>query len=251
MILRPVRRHLGVPFQTRDGFTLRLPATAASSPVVFCIHGGGWVSGDPSHMHPVADVLASAGFAAFCMPYRLAPAVRHPVPAQDLFDGVRAVLADADRWAIDAGRRASLGNSAGGHLAAMLGLAAPEEIRSRCVVDLCGVSDVRDEELRNHPVCQSFVPLLFGASFDEAPELYSDASPVCHVRPSPPPFFLAHGLADSIVPASQSRLLAQALEHAGGEVEIHLLPGEDHAFSPQAWQSLESLFLDFLKRHLA
>lgn len=254
MILRPFRQELGVPFQTRDGCTLRfdafLPAGGSSAPAVFCIHGGGWVGGDPSHMHPVAAPLAARGFAAFCMPYRLAPAVRHPVPVQDLFDGVASVLADPDRWGIDPERRASLGNSAGGHMAAMLGLAAPEHVRSRCVVDLCGVSDVRDRELLDHPVCQSFLPLLFGATIEEAPHLYEDASPVCHVRPAPPPFFLAHGLADSVVPPSQTRILADALQAAGGAVELHLLPVEDHAFTPLAWQRIENLFTDFLRRHL-
>ena len=54
------------------------------APAIVCIHGGGWVSGDRSDMHEVAQYFAEQGFAAFCPQYRLAPLYTYPAPIEDI-----------------------------------------------------------------------------------------------------------------------------------------------------------------------
>jgi dipeptidyl aminopeptidase/acylaminoacyl peptidase len=55
-----------------------------------------------------------------------------------------------------------------------------------------------------------------------------DASPVSYVRAGAPPFHIAHGTADRLVPAAQSEQFAEALRTVGIDVELTLVPEADH-----------------------
>jgi dipeptidyl aminopeptidase/acylaminoacyl peptidase len=70
-------------------------------------------------------------------------------------------------------------------------------------------------------VVRSFV----GGSPQELPDRYALASPARRVAPGAPPFFLYHGRRDLLVPAEQSRRLAQALERARVPYEYLERPG--------------------------
>jgi dipeptidyl aminopeptidase/acylaminoacyl peptidase len=50
------------------------------------------------------------------------------------------------------------------------------------------------------------------------------------VRPGLPPFLVAHGTADRLVPFGQSGLLVEALRSAGVTVTFHAVEGADHVF---------------------
>jgi acetyl esterase/lipase len=88
------------------------------------IHGGAWRGGskDGSGMVLIAGVLASHGFVAAAVNYRLAPTYKWPAQLQDCQLAVRWLRENADMLGIHADRIGALGTSAGGHLAAMLAL---------------------------------------------------------------------------------------------------------------------------------
>jgi dipeptidyl aminopeptidase/acylaminoacyl peptidase len=57
------------------------------------------------------------------------------------------------------------------------------------------------------------------------------ASPITYITPEAPPFLIVHGDADRTVLPSQSEMLHEALQAAGIESTLHLVPGAGHGFS--------------------
>jgi len=215
-------------------------------PTVLCIHGGGWVSGDKSYMHDVAAPLADLGLVAVCPQYRFAPVHRFPAAIQDVQACVAFLREHAVEFGIDPARMASLGNSSGGHLAAMAGLTCGLQ----AVVDICGISDMVNAEGPQYSIGAAFVFEFMGATPDQAKEQYEEASPITFVSPNSPPFLIIHGEADDIVPIEQSVMLRDALAKNGVDAEYHTFPNEGHSYSYPAWTQIEALFTDFLKRKL-
>ena len=76
-----------IPYDAPLGLALDawLPSSAAPSPAVILVHGGGWEAGDKvTYITPLFEPLARAGFAWFSIDYRLTPAVPHPAQMDDL-----------------------------------------------------------------------------------------------------------------------------------------------------------------------
>jgi acetyl esterase/lipase len=237
-------------YSNPDGFPLYLdwfhPDGETVCPVVVCIYGGGWVSGDPSHMHDVAIPLARNGFAAACPEYRLAPQHPYPAACDDLAACVRFLREHADELKIDPKRIASLGNSAGGHLAAWVGL--HEHLQA--VVDICGVADMTGPEHYYTDIGVMFAEQFFGGPREKLPEAFREASPIFLIDQDAPPFLLVHGEADDIVPIVQSEIMLEALRRNGTPAELIRCPGEGHSFTYPAWVRIESKFMSFLKESL-
>ncbi|TDQ53895.1 prolyl oligopeptidase family protein [Actinomycetospora succinea] len=150
------------------------------------------------------------------------------------------------------------GESAGGHLAALLGLADPDV---RAVVDWYGPADlttfVDDAAAGGISAVEPAAPdsreaLLLGATAAADPERARSASPVAHVHGGAPPFLLRHGTADRLVPTRQSERLAAALESAGADVRLDLVPGADHLWrgDPEAARTAFDDAVAFLRPHL-
>jgi acetyl esterase/lipase len=266
-----VRR--GIPYAVRPGFRplqldLYRPAGAGPHPVVLFLHGGGWRLGTravfcPTWRHwqpdPFARIVA-AGFAVASAEYRLSGEAVFPAQLEDVTDALRWIGARADELGVDMGRVVVWGESAGGHLAALLGLAATRARPGSVVgvVDWYGPSDLatlaeqaRPDAVARSDAADSREALLIGALVADEPELARAASPVSYVHAAAPPFHIAHGTADRFVPAEQSQELADALRRAGVPVELDLIEGADHM-----WQGAvepERIFaraLDFAKRAL-
>ncbi len=74
-----------------------------------------------------------------------------------------------------------------------------------------------------------------------------------------PPLLILHGDADTVVPVSNAYLLKEEIEKRGGQVELHVYPGANHAFNSRPYPSYSdslandswSLTIDFLRRHLS
>ena len=240
----------GVPLQ----FDLLAPESDRPLPLVICIHGGGWISGDKSDMDDIVSLFASNGYAAAAIDYRLAPLYPFPAPVIDCLNFVRYVRENAPSLNIDPKRIASFGNSAGGHLASMLGVLDslpgeadnPNSGRVNAVVDLCGISDVNDPRVQHNPIAWSFLEHLMEVPYEGNEEKFRLASPVSHVDRHSAPFLIIHGEDDDVVPIDQSERMAAALRGHEVPVEFIRMPSEGHAFSYQAWPFLAQKALEFL-----
>jgi acetyl esterase/lipase len=221
--------------------------TDGPAPVIVFLHGGGWWLGSravfvptwhdwrPSPFHR----LVGAGFAVASIDYRLAGEAVFPAQLDDAHAAVRWLRVRADELGADASRVVAWGESAGAHLAALLGLTGGRSDGSSDavvgVVDWYGAADLTTMAAQALPtaIARSDAPdsresRLIGAPVDEAPELARRASPVHHVHRGAPPFHIAHGDADRFIAAAQSRQLADALRAAGVAVEFTEVPGADH-----------------------
>jgi Tol biopolymer transport system component/pimeloyl-ACP methyl ester carboxylesterase len=179
---------------------------------------------------------------------------------EDGFCALAWAHANADAYGFDAAQIVALGGSMWGGNAALLGLvddpgpylegcphAFPERDRLRAVIALAGVFDYSEEG----DFFSGFIGAItdyMGGRPDEVPENWAAASAITWVQGDGPPFLLVHGTSDTNVAHHQSEKFAAALESAGNEVELVLLPGVNHfnsVTSPRVFEAMES-FLEGL-----
>ncbi len=106
-----------------DGVPGRLydPRNGHGAPVLVYLHGGGWTLGDLDTHDAVCRRLADrSGCAVLAVDYRLAPEHAYPAAIEDVEAAVAWLRAHAGDLGVDGGRVAISGDSAGGHLAAVV-----------------------------------------------------------------------------------------------------------------------------------
>ena len=169
-------------------------------PALVVIHGGGWTNLDKDYLTWLAKDAAKHGYVVFNINYRLAGQAKYPAAVEDCQAAIRWVRANAKNYNVDPNRVGGFGESAGGHLACMVGLLDSRDesmpdisSRATCVVDFYGVADLTPAELpkEKYSEAETFVAIceyFIGKKHSEAPELFADASPlnrVTNTSPSP------------------------------------------------------------------
>jgi acetyl esterase/lipase len=232
-------------------------------PLLVWIHGGGWRAG--SRRRNGLAGLVRAGYAVASLDYRLSGEATWPAQIQDCKGAIRWLRAHADRYGYDAARIGVAGSSAGGHLAALLGtsgdVAALEgtvggnagiSSRVQAVYDLYGPTDLaaigaQRDPTRPDPATSPEARLL-GGPVDAHPDAARAASPLTWVSADDPPFLIAHGDADRLVPLAQSRALAERLRAAGVSAALRVLRGAGHGGRAFADRGLQAEVLAFFRR---
>ncbi len=284
LVHREVSYAIAVGFR-RLAMDIWLPrkATDRAVPLAVWIHGGAFQLGDRRELPPtfapesVFRLLNEAGIACATVDYRHALEAPFPAQLHDIKAAVRYLREHAGILGIDAARIGAWGESAGGHLAALLGLTgAREDLEGglgvqgqssavSAVVDFYGVSSLgvmppmaatgdfmSAALLAAVPEGMTLEPgpMLVGGSTD--PALLDAASPLGYVSAGAPPFLLIHGDGDGLVPLSQSELLAEALARAGVRQELITIEGGDHCFffAEDQMDRILSTAVAFLAREL-
>lgn len=261
-----------VTYRAVDGRPLKLdvavPPGDGPFPVIVMLHGGGWIKGDRSRFRDEIEEAAWRGFVGVTVSYRLCktgedtPSVDgFPAPVQDVKAAIRFLRANAGQFRIDPDRIGIGGESAGGHIALMVGLTRPEDgldgdvpadapsSEVQAVVNVFGPTDLAMLARDNPP---SRVPLvmLLGAAPELAPERYREASPTSYVRRDAPPVLTIHGTADGLVPVSQARQLDMAMKKTGARHELLILYGSGHGFGGVHALRTQRAFYEFFGRTL-
>lgn len=97
-------------------------------PIVFYIHGGGWVLGDDTTHDRLVRELAAGIPAAVVFPvYTPSPEAAFPQPTNELFAVLKYIVSHADELRLDASRLAVAGDSVGGNMAIAMALKAAKE----------------------------------------------------------------------------------------------------------------------------
>jgi acetyl esterase/lipase len=202
--------------------------------------------------------LTEAGFAVASINYRLSADAAFPAQVHDCKGAIRWLRANAADYALDSDHFGVWGRSAGGHLAALVGTSGgvaelegdvggnlERSSRVQAAADYCGPTNAFTFAQFVHD-CGRPEPPFLGRCLGEIVAHADDpewaywanlarlASPVFSVTPDDPPFFIAHGVADTRVPASQSQELNDRLIAAGVPPTFDLVPDANHGRIPPA-----------------
>ena len=239
------------------------PLPGEARPALVQIHGGGWVVGDKREQGlPLLNHMAANGWVGFNVNYRLGPKHHYPDHLVDVKTAIAWIRERADEYGIDPGRVAVTGGSAGGHLAALVGLTAGDprfqpgfeeaDTSVMAAVPFYAPFDLTDSAGHHGPEFVRFLErYVLGGRFDDHPERFISYSPYERIHPDAPPFFVLHGDLDTLVPVADARrFVARLREVSRAPVAYAEIPGAQHAFevvhSPRTNQAVESVrvFLD-------
>ncbi|HEY9734488.1 MAG TPA: alpha/beta hydrolase [Drouetiella sp.] len=227
---------------------LYIPSRAAKPmPVILWIHGGAWLMGDKEDTP--ALFFMKSGYAVASINYRYSSEAIFPAQIEDAKAAVRWIRANAEKYHFDTKRIVAFGNSAGGHLAALLGTTgdvkplegnlgnADQSSKVQAVVDWCGPTDFIGIEEQGDAKNQlrprdpkGPVAKLFGGLPSKKRELAAAASPVTFVSNDDPPFLIMHGDHDNVVPIKQSSDFYEVLKAAHVKVLYHVVKNGGHNF---------------------
>lgn len=185
-----------------DVFTPVHSSIRPALPGVVLVHGGGWRSGTRDNLAPMAIRLAERGYVAATISYRLSDEARYPAAIHDVKAAIRWMRTHAAEYQLDPRRIAVAGGSAGGQIAALVGVtndmpefdpqAQQRAVSSavQAVINIDGLSDFTSEEARKYeddPRKQpSAAGAWFGGSYAEKPEIWKEASPLTHAGKNTP-----------------------------------------------------------------
>jgi acetyl esterase/lipase len=229
------------------------------APAAVYVHGGSWVSGNYDSggflINTIGPDLAAQGVVVVSVNYRLGPKAKWPDQIVDVKCAIRYLRANAAQLNIDANEIGAWGQSAGGHLVALLGTAGPrakwdigaypdESSKVQAVVDMAGPSDLltMGNQGDSLAVTLTFVNLL-GPVPNKMKRLstYLRAdSPVTYVAPGDPPFLIMHSNDDEIVYPQQSNELSWDLGANGVAHQLMIVQGGGHEFDNPGEQPTEA-----------
>lgn len=201
---------------------------ADSRPAIVFFFGGGWKAGSPGQFISQSEYLANRGMVAFVADYRVSS--RHGTKAKDCVadarDAMRYLRSHASELGVDPNRLAAGGGSAGGHIAACLG-----------VIEDDAASKPNAMALFN-PACvlapiDGKMPWPEDRSKELTERMGVDPkalSPAHHVSASAPPCIIFHGKADDTVPYATAEVFTEKMKAAGVPCVLHGYEGEGHGF---------------------
>ncbi|MGH2413478.1 MAG: alpha/beta hydrolase fold domain-containing protein, partial [Microcystaceae cyanobacterium] len=239
-------------------------------PVLIYIPGGGWLSGNKESCP--GEVVAKRGYILACINYRSSTQAIFPAQIHDVKNAVRWLRSHADKYNLDPNRIGAWGESAGGHLSALLGTSAgikalegnsqAPSISSKiqAVCDWYGPTDFTQvppafeepitpavlEKYKNAPwaIYTEATHRLLGGPVSKNLKLASLANPINYIDSNDPPFLILHGELDNIVPLSQSELLEKALQKKGVEVTFIRAPNLKHSYAGKNGERYDSKLIN-------
>lgn len=251
-------------------------------PLIVFVHGGGWVSGDKrENTMPGAFKVMSQGYALASIEYRLAPDVTWPMPLYDVKAAIRYLRAHAGEYNLKTDKIAIWGNSASGHIINMVAATGGSTIQEdltmgnpdqssavQCLVGLYSPSDMYEIDITNQLPLDTLTDATgtdvgqtderegmmyphnmvagFKLSRNRAAAAY--LSPINFVKPDFPPAYYIHGVADPIVPYTQSVAMANMINETcgAGRAKFELVPGAVHGDPALKTDEMTNKILDFI-----
>ncbi|HRX22427.1 MAG TPA: alpha/beta hydrolase [Syntrophomonadaceae bacterium] len=221
-----------VTYRIIDGYELTLhlfqaqgPALPNGYPVLLLFHGGAWKYGSPHQFYPQCQHFQERGLTCVSAQYRIA-SVHDSDPRVALEDAQAAILylrQHAAELYINPKRIIAGGGSAGGHLAAALGVGLP----------------IKDTPMDRKNLSRPNALVLYNPMLDLSPGrpdhhlvavYWSDISPYHHIDGNIPPTLILLGTEDSEVPVSTAQAFCDKVIYNGGQCKLALYEGAKHGF---------------------
>jgi acetyl esterase/lipase len=225
-------------------------------PTLLTFHGGNGKKEDFSFW---GDVFSRKGFAVISINYRQWPEYKFPKNLEDAYCALNWVVNYSDKYNLNPEEIFFLGHSAGGTLAALLGIvddhaviasSCPdqflEDFQAAGIITFTVIADYQKAALLSKSM-EDYVIDYLGGTYEEVPEQWIQASPASWVDGDEPPFLLIHGELDQSLPPSESKEFADIIEAADGYVELLVFPFGSHMQIRDSKESMEAVE-DFIYR---
>lgn len=199
-------------------------------PALLFFFGGGWVGGTPEQFRTQSEYLATRGMVGIRVEYRVIPKDDKGPPiicCADAKSAMRWARAHATELGIDPRRIGAGGGSAGGHLAAFVGLVA-------------GQDDPQDD-LSVSPKANALV--LYNPVFDNGPvggwgtarigDRVKEFSPAHNITAAAPPAIVFLGREDKLIPVATVERFQLNMKTAGVRCEARFYDEQGHGFFNQ------------------
>lgn len=226
----PVKIH--VPNEPDCRLEVYAPTSSPSHrmPLIFWIHGGGFIGGSPAQVRAYGQILASQGFVVVSLEYALAPKYQYPTPIVQANAALAYLRANAGKYDADSNCIFLAGDSAGAQIASQLAAIytspdlreamgiAPSLSRGniRGVILDCGLYDMQTVGSTGFPFLRTFLWSYTGERRWMRFARIDELSTTHHITDAYPPTYLTVGNDDPF--QSQSRELGLVL--AAHHVEI-------------------------------
>lgn len=264
------------PVSAAEKLDLYLPTTSAGPfPVVINIHGGGFKFGDKGMLNEITGkALINAGYAVASIDYRLSGDAQFPAAVQDAKAVVRFLRANAAKYNLNPDKMAVFGQSAGGNIAAMVGVTgnlsdyddaslgnAGVSSEVQAVIDWFGPTDFLQMDAQAkaqgcaaadqaHSDASSFESAYIGAAIQTVPDQVKKSNPITYISTETPPFLIQKGDQDCTVPIENTKMLADALSAAKLDVTYTSLAGAGHGGDQFETNENVALLISFLDKYL-
>lgn len=261
---------------------LFLPASWESAtsniPVFLLVHGGDWTNGRKEDMHETAAGIAANDQAALVVDYRLSPAFYFPSQVKDIFAGVSWIHHFATRFKLDTKNIFIWGvDQAGGHLALLAATAASNSSfypigtdyksnwvkkyprTAKAAIALGGITNFQTivSQCKANVYCDwsattetKVFPIVPCTVSSCSQKTWEELSPVSHLRPSSPAYFIGQKTEDPKVPFEQGLEFLEAVR-SGLYSYIRYFEWSQIDSSESDSSSLESEIEDFVNHVLA
>lgn len=242
---------------------LHLPAGKVRSPLIVWIHGGAWRSGSKKDV-PI-QMLVAEGFPIASVDYRLSTQAKFPAQVHDIKAAIRFLRGHGRDWKLPK-KVLIAGDSAGAHLAALVGVSngntdlegvlGDDRTQSsdvQGIISFYGAANLTTILQQSTPhglsVRVPALELLLGAQPTNAVELARLASPVFHVGAHDPPLLLLHGDQDPQMPINQSLELLGAYRKVKAPVQFEVVHGAAHGGARFYDEERMAIVRAFLRRY--
>ncbi len=207
--------------------------SSRTRPTIIICPGGGYEFTSDREAEPIAIRMNAMGFNACVLRYSVRPAT-FPTSLLELSMSVALIRKNAEKWHVDRNKIIVAGFSAGGHLAASLGVFWNRSFLS----EMLGTSN---EEIKPNGILLSYPVITSGPFAHEGSfvallgekynELLHEVSLENQVSTDTPPTFLWHTYTDEPVRVQNSFLFGNALLENNVSLEMHIYPKGIHGLA--------------------
>lgn len=212
--------------------------------------------------------FVKAGYALASVDYRLSVEAKFPAPIHDIKASIRFLRANAAKYGFRTDKIIIAGSSAGGHLAALVGVSNNDkELEGTLgqytttsssvqgILDYYGptnfISILKQSTPHGISVRGPAMALLLGNTVDNIPDMAKKASPVFQVDADDPPLLILHGDQDFQVPINQSHELEGIYKNNHLTVKLIVVYGAGHGdnvyFEPKIQTQVEAFLAETLQ----
>jgi acetyl esterase/lipase len=261
-----------------------VPKPPGRRPLVVYVTGGGFIQAPKESAPDLRTYVAEAGFVVASIQYRtVRDGANYRDGIADVKSAIRYLRANANQYGIDPGKIAIWGESAGGYLVAMVGVTngdrkfdvgnnLDQSSDVQAVVNKFGATDTsklaadfdqqtRDADYAKDNSIAQYIGMVPETHLLDAKIAATVANPITYVNASVPPFLILHGSKDQLISPSQTLMLHNAINAAGGHSVRYVLDGASHgdmaflgdskAGLPWSTRQTMDIIVDFLRRTIS